>query len=75
MNGMILNAAGVRRHKVNTDLCPVLTDGLEQQAYDKNGEPDKSTGHDHIVDANGYFISKRYPIERDQLRKIQIGGA
>ena len=62
MNGMILNAEGERRWKVNTDNCPKLTEALEQQAYDKNGEPDKKTGHDHPVDAQGYFINQRYPI-------------
>ena len=44
---MILNSKGERRLRVNTNKCPVLTDALEQQAYDKNGEPDKTTGHDH----------------------------
>jgi len=28
---------------------------LERQTY-KNGEPDKSTGFDHITEAGGYFI-------------------
>lgn len=70
MNGMILNADGERRWKVNTDRCPVLTEALEQQAYDKNGEPDKKTGHDHPVDAQGYFIANRYPIVK---RTISIG--
>jgi hypothetical protein len=63
MNGMILNADGERRWKVNTDRCPVLTESLEQQAYDaKTGEPDKKSGHDHAPDAQGYFINQRYPI-------------
>lgn len=51
-----------RDYLVNTDLCPVYTDCLEKQAYDKNGEPDKSAGFDHPVDAGGYFIQKRYPV-------------
>jgi hypothetical protein len=62
VNAMILNDTGARRWKVNTDACPVLTESLEQQAYDNNGEPDKSTGHDHATDAGGYFIVKRWPI-------------
>lgn len=64
MNAMLLNDKGERRWKINTDRCPTLTEALEQQAYDKNGEPDKSTGHDHAVDAQGYFIVHRYPITR-----------
>lgn len=50
------------RWKINTDACPRLTESLEQQGYDKNGEPDKSTGHDHACDGAGYFLSHRWPI-------------
>ena len=63
VDAMTLNAEGVRRWKVNTDQCPVLTEAQEQQAWDpKNGEPDKKTGHDHPNDAVGYFLVKRWPI-------------
>lgn len=61
-NAMILNASGERRLFVNTDKCPSVTEALEQQAYDKNGMPDKEGGFDHILDAFGYYIIKRYPI-------------
>jgi hypothetical protein len=64
VNALILNDAGERRWKVNTDACPVLTEAFEQQAYDKNGEPDKKTGHDHPPDAVGYFLVKRWPITK-----------
>lgn len=50
--------------KINTDNCPVLTESLEQQAYDKNGEPDKTTGHDHSTESFGYFVHKRWPVVR-----------
>lgn len=42
--------------KVNTKLCPFFTEALEQQPYDKHGQPDKTTGHDHTNDAGGYAI-------------------
>lgn len=61
-NAMILNSSGERRLFVNTDKCPRLTEALEQQAYDKSGMPDKEGGFDHILDAFGYYIVKRYPI-------------
>jgi hypothetical protein len=64
VNAMILNDRGERRWKINTDACPDTTEAFEQQAYDKNGEPDKKTGHDHPPDAQGYFLVKRYPILR-----------
>lgn len=62
VNAMILNGEGERRWKINTDACPSLTEALEQQAYDKNSEPDKTTGHDHANDAAGYFFVNRWPI-------------
>ncbi len=49
---------------VNTDQCPVFTESLEQQPYDKNGEPDKSSGLDHSNDAGTYPICIRFPIRR-----------
>lgn len=62
VNAMILNSVGERRLRVNTRACPKLTESLEQQVYDANGEPDKSTGLDHVVDAFGYFISTTWPV-------------
>lgn len=62
VNAMLLNAAGERRWKINTDSCPVTTESLEQQSWAPTGEPDKTTGHDHMNDANGYFIAHRWPI-------------
>ncbi|AMR77670.1 terminase large subunit domain-containing protein [Cupriavidus nantongensis] len=62
VNALILNDQGERRFKVNTHLCPVYTEALEQQPYDKNGEPDKSGGHDHVNDAGGYPLVKLWPI-------------
>ena len=61
---MILNSKGKRRFKVNTNTCPELTEGLEQQIYDKQGMPDKTAGVDHLNDAQGYFISYQYPITK-----------
>ncbi|WP_028498295.1 terminase large subunit domain-containing protein [Microvirgula aerodenitrificans] len=63
-NAMLLNANGQRRMRVNTHRCPKFTEGLEQQAYDKNGEPDKSSGIDHVNDAGTYPIVRLYPVER-----------
>ena len=74
VNAMILNDKGERRWKVNTDRCPVLTEALEQQAYDKNGEPDKTTGHDHPNDAQGYFLVNRWPIVKRTAGTRNIRG-
>ena len=58
MNKAFMDADGKRYYKVNTDNCPVYTEALEQQGY-RNGEPDKTTGFDHITEAGGYFIYNR----------------
>jgi hypothetical protein len=64
VNAMVLRDTDkVRRYRVNPDACPELVEALEKQAYDKHGEPDKAGGLDHIMDAAGYFIVYRYPIQ------------
>jgi hypothetical protein len=49
---------------VNDTKAPRAAEALEQQAYDKNGEPDKTTGHDHPADALGYFVHYTLPIRK-----------
>lgn len=73
MNRMI-HAGGRRRLKVNTDLCPAFTEGLEKQAYNDKGEPDKTSGFDHVVDGGGYFICYRFPVLNSRVQKVKIGG-
>lgn len=70
VNAMILNAKGERRLMVNTDACPTLTESFEQQVYDKNGQPDKTSGHDHTNDAAGYFLVKQFPILRQSMSEL-----
>lgn len=64
VNAQILSGAGIRGLQVNTRNCPVMTECLEQQVYDKNGAPDKSAGKDHAPDALGYYIAEMWPIAR-----------
>jgi hypothetical protein len=59
-NSLILSAYR-RKLFVNGDKCPVLTEAFEKQAYNKSGEPDKTSGFDHIIDAATYFVVYRYP--------------
>jgi hypothetical protein len=65
---------GTRLYKVNIDNCPHLVECLEKQAYTKNGEPDKTSGLDHLVDAAGYFISYRYPIQHGKVIQMKLKG-
>lgn len=55
MNMALKSTSGERTLFVNTNNCPALTEALEKQTY-KNGEPDKTSGFDHITEAEGYFI-------------------
>lgn len=64
----------VRRLRVNPDRCPMFTECLEKQAYDKNGEPDKSGGLDHTNDAAGYFIHYKFPVRGRGAQRIALGG-
>jgi hypothetical protein len=73
MNRMI-HAGGKRSLMVNSDTCPSFVESLEKQAYDKNGEPDKSSGLDHTNDAGGYFICYRFPVLGNRVVRIKIAG-
>lgn len=63
-----------RRLRVNVDRCPMLVECLEKQAYDKNGEPDKSGDLDHLPDALGYLIFYRFPVRGRAMQRVSIGG-
>lgn len=64
MNRMFCDANGERKYMINTHKCVEYTDALEKLAFDKNGEPNKNSGFDHITDAGGYFISYEYVQQR-----------
>lgn len=53
-----------KRLWVNDKACPSFAASLEQQAYDKNGEPDKTAGFDHHNDAGGYCVNWLMPVKR-----------
>lgn len=73
MNAMFRNALGERRYLVNLERCPSYAEALEQQAWDKHGEPDKSSGLDHILDAAGYFIVRDFPATRRGASVFRAG--
>ena len=56
---------------VNDSACPNTARGLEQQAYDKNGEPEKSSGVDHQNDASTYPIVYEMPVVKP-VAQIQV---
>lgn len=54
--------------RVNARLAPTVAKNLEHQAYDKNGDPDKTGGQDHQNDASTYPIAYELPIVRPVIR-------
>lgn len=74
INVLILNSVGQRRFFVNVKECPNLTEALEKQAYDKFGEPDKTSGLDHPLDAAGYFISYTFPVRARTMKRVNLAG-
>ena len=62
---LAMNAAYEKRRLwVNDTAAPRFAEAQEQQAYDQNGEPDKTAGHDHHNDAQGYFVHWTMPVRR-----------
>jgi hypothetical protein len=56
---------------VNVNKCKNLTQSLEQQAYDKYGDPEKFSGASTIddwTDAAGYCIAYKFPIIKPSSR-------
>ncbi len=68
----ICNANGLRTFYVNTNKAPTSTECLEQQAWGKDGLPDKKAGKDHTNDAVGYFIFYRYPIIKKSVKRRSV---
>jgi hypothetical protein len=65
---------GKRQLRVNDDFCPSFAEGLEKQSYNDKGEPDKTSGFDHVNDAGGYFVCFRFPVIGQRVQKARIGG-
>lgn len=49
---------------INSRECPTVAKCLEQQSYDKNGDPDKKSGNDHQNDASTYPIAYEMAIRK-----------
>lgn len=61
---------------INTTKCPETTKALEQQAYDKNGEPEKFNGASTVDDWNdalGYFLVRQFHKPKNVDLRMRIG--
>jgi PBSX family phage terminase large subunit len=67
-----LNAKDERRLLINEENCPTLIECLEQQVWNDKGEPDKTQGLDHALDALGYVMMYLLPIKKPIAAGIQI---
>lgn len=62
------------RYKINTNKCPNTTNALEIQGY-KNGEPEKFDKHpavDDFTDNLGYFIHRRWGVDRNMFTTTEF---
>ena len=64
VNASLLNAKEETLLYVNSSTAPMTAEALEQQVYDKKGEPDKQHDQDHPNDALGYYVVKAHPIRK-----------
>ena len=62
VNTAFCNSKNERKLYVNTSRCPTLTSNLNEQAYDDNGNPRKSNNVDHMLDALGYFVHRKFAV-------------
>lgn len=74
-NAAFCNAKGVRRVFVDTEKCPHLTEALQQQAYDKNGLPEKGESkYDDLTDAGTYPVNHHFPLRPNKMFTRTVGG-
>jgi hypothetical protein len=57
---------------VNPDTCPETARCLEQQPYNKQGEPEKTTGLDHQNDAFGYPLAYEMPVVKPTMTSTAL---
>lgn len=62
VNALLENAQGVRRLFIHP-RCKNLIKSLHSLTYTDNGDPDKSSGFDHMADAIGYMVHQLFPIK------------
>jgi len=66
VNGLLCNSMGIRRKLINPQTCPQLVKGYDGLTYVPGSNlADKSTGLDHVCDADAYAILGAFPIITD----------
>jgi hypothetical protein len=62
VNERLCDKDGNRRLFVNVERCKWTADGFNRQTFDAKGDPDKTSGLDHAMDALGYFVWWNWPL-------------
>jgi hypothetical protein len=62
VNERLCDKDGNRRLFVNVDRCKWTADGFNRQTFNDKGDPDKTSGLDHAMDALGYFVWWNWPL-------------
>lgn len=74
-NAAFCDAIENRNVYVDTAKCPNYTEALIQQAYDKNGLPEKGLGAgDDLTDAGTYPIHYLFPLRHNRMYVQTVGG-
>lgn len=72
VNSGLLNAKGQRNVKVAKGTCPHLREAWQGYTRKESGDPDKSSGYDHICDAAAYLICFKIPFFRNRRVKRPV---
>lgn len=74
-NAAFCNSDGVRKLFVDVKKCPKFTEALLQQAYDKNGLPEKGAmKYDDMTDAGTYPVMHFFPMRPNKMFSRALGG-
>lgn len=74
-NAAFMNSSGETRLYVNTNRCKYFSEALEQQAYDKNGLPEKGMNkYDDLTDSGSYPVYWFFPVKKREMFTTTVGG-
>ncbi len=71
VNAAFQTSDGTKRLFISSE-CSELIDALWSLYYTEKGEPDKTSGFDHICDALGYLVIAELPIKATTARRIKV---
>lgn len=70
VNAKMKNSKGVIGVYIDPEACPEWVKGLEQQGFGTDGNPDKSSGLDHMLDGARYFFEFNFALTTAGTYKV-----